>query len=61
VLLEWFIQKEALYIPIRGPMLGQKAEERALKLNSHLPMEGLTDSENMQSLSTEPRTSNPKA
>jgi hypothetical protein len=46
VLLEWFRQKLALYIPeIQGPVLRQEAEEVALKLNiSHLLMDGLINS-----------------
>jgi transposase len=34
VLLEWFRQKQALNIPILGPVLRQKAEEITLKLNT---------------------------
>jgi hypothetical protein len=33
ILLEWFCQKWAKNIPVAGPVLQQKAEEIALKLN----------------------------
>jgi hypothetical protein len=44
VLLEWFRQKRALNIPIQGPVLRQKAEEIALKLNTEFtPSNGWLD------------------
>jgi hypothetical protein len=61
VLLEWFWQKLALYIPIQAPVLRQEAEEIALKLNiSHLWMDDLINLESMQGLATEQWEENSK-
>jgi hypothetical protein len=50
VLLEWFWQKQALNILIQDPVLRQKAEEIALKLN----IQFMPSSEwHMQGLATE--------
>jgi hypothetical protein len=44
VLLEWFRQEQALNIPSQGPVLRQKANEKALKLNIELtPLNGWLD------------------
>jgi hypothetical protein len=48
ILLEWFCQKWAMNIPIADPVLTQKAEEIASKLNIDLRvLNGWTDSGNL--------------